>query len=267
MSTGRVICAVLVAAALFDPASGQAPGAEPVLLIHLDSNGIRLSGAVSSPASAATLRELAGSVPGMEAARVELHEHAAAPPGWSLVAELTLRAMLSTRYSEANITTTRVSIRGVSESLQLGSGDIRRLRQALLPGMQLEVDIIETAAGARHEELCRRAFDAVLREHPVEFAPGSVAPGPEARVLLDALIELAVDCPTAHLTVFGAGDGPPSLAADRQLAAARAEAVVAYLSDRGIDRGRLTAQLATAAPAARSRRMSFAIRFGQAALP
>lgn len=85
----------------------------------------------------------------------------------------------------------------------------------------------------------QRDLDRLLVATPVTFAPGGRALGELDRRILNAVVALIRAAPTVNVTVIGLAD-------DTDLAAARAEAVRAYLTGQGVDEDLLTAEPGTA---------------------
>ena len=219
MSLQRIVPIGVVLVALLASASGPASSdksgsaatalpVSPQLLIERDPAGISVTGAVSSDAHEAILRDVAGRhVPSsdivFDVQRAEL-----LPPGWALVTELTLRAMLTTRFSEAKVNAGGVSIRGVTADAAAWHDARSRLDASLLSGMQLETNVIEVPSMPDYLALCRRQFDALLKNRKLEFAIAGSSLESGAEALLDGLVEAAADCPDAVLSIRAGGDGP-----------------------------------------------------------
>ena len=81
----------------------------------------------------------------------------------------------------------------------------------------------------------------VVQHAELNFEKSSDTIGTSARSLLDEIVEIAFDCPSLMISVTGHTDNTGNEASNRALSKARAESVVAYLSERGIDPGRLSA--------------------------
>jgi outer membrane protein OmpA-like peptidoglycan-associated protein len=255
-----------------DPASGDDAGdsqavlpATPHLRIRRDLSGISVSGQVSSVAHEAILRDVVGRLAPAATVSFDVQLAELLPPGWALVTELALRATLWTRFSEAEVTASRVSISGVTADADAWSDARSRLGLALLSGMQLETRVIELPSLPDYESLCRQQFDAVLKTRTLEFPVAMSTLESNAEALLDSLIETATDCPAAILSIRASGDGPESVTANRMLAEARLQVIVDYLIGHGLPPTRINALPAAESDAARARPVSFAVSFVDAA--
>lgn len=255
-------------AASREPASsddaGNIQGALPVtpyLHIKRDVSGISVAGQVSSVAHEAILRDVVGRIAPAYAVFFDLKQVESLPPGWALVTELALRAMLWTRFSDAEVTASGVSIRGVTRDADAWGNARSRLGASLLSGMQLETQVIELQSMPDYESLCRQQFDAVLKTRALEFAVAVSTLESNAAALLDSLIETAADCPDTIISIRASGDGPESVAANRKIAEARLQAIVQYLTGHGLSPVRINALPAADGNAARARPVTFAVSF------
>lgn len=277
MSLQRIVPIGVVLVALLASASGPASSDEsgsaatalpvsPQLLIERDPAGISVTGAVSSDAHEAILRDVAGRhVPSsdivFDVQRAEL-----LPPGWALVTELTLRAMLTTRFSEAKVNAGGVSIRGVTADAAAWHDARSRLDASLLSGMQLETNVIEVPSMPDYLALCRRQFDALLKNRKLEFAIAGSSLESGAEALLDGLVEAAADCPDAVLSIRAGGDGPASVTGNRELAEARLQAIVDYLAVHGLPETRIESLAVADGTAGNSRKVTFTVSFAKSGI-
>ena len=93
----------------------------------------------------------------------------------------------------------------------------------------------------QQDKLCEEMMSRVVQHAELNFEKSSDTIGTSARSLLDEIVEIAFDCPSLMISVTGHTDNTGNEASNRALSKARAESVVAYLSERGIDPGRLSA--------------------------
>jgi OOP family OmpA-OmpF porin len=111
----------------------------------------------------------------------------------------------------------------------------------------------------------------VLRHANVNFAKSSAQFRTSALAALDEIVEIAFDCPSLMIAVTGHTDATGNDAANRALSKARAESVVTYLAEHGVDPLRLSADgVGSDAPIASNenaagrqinRRIEFGLRF------
>ncbi len=94
---------------------------------------------------------------------------------------------------------------------------------------------------AQFDSLCRNLMSQALRQANLNFEKSSDEIRTSARATLDEIIEIIFDCPSLVIVVTGHTDNTGEEAANRALSKARAESIVAYLTERGIDPGRLSA--------------------------
>ncbi len=93
----------------------------------------------------------------------------------------------------------------------------------------------------RFNRLCEELMSRVLQQGNVTFAVSSAELGTNAFGMLDEIVEIAFDCPSLSITVTGNSDNTGNETANHALSKARAESVVTYMTERGIDPARLRA--------------------------
>lgn len=99
-----------------------------------------------------------------------------------------------------------------------------------------------TASGPSLRDLnaCQSLLDGLIDGQAVPFALNAATLEPQALPLLDALGRAMLRCDTARIEISGHTDATGDAAANMTLSQARADAVLDYLSARGVPRARLT---------------------------
>ena len=130
----------------------------------------------------------------------------------------------------------------------------------------------QTRVSCRFHQERLQLLLAALRSGTIEFEESSSTLSSGSYGQLDALVELATDCPTASISITGHTDSTGASLSNLLLSEARAQSVMAYLVTRGIQAERLSAHGAgSSAPVAdnsdprarhRNRRIEFELRFG-----
>ncbi|MCB1845437.1 MAG: OmpA family protein, partial [Halioglobus sp.] len=193
------------------------------------------------------------------------------PPAWSLVTEQTLRTLALTRQGNASVTNSEIHLRGMHDNPPGWQAALRALERTLLPGMRITNEVIVFDDSLSFGELCQQRFEATLRAgRQVRFQPSSDDLSPAAWPLLDALIEIAADCPGTRMIITGHSDADGREQQDTALGTRRAGAVVSYMTAHGISAARLHAvgadplalaeAINTPAARARSRRIDFSLQ-------
>jgi len=231
----------VIAATHLLPASADATGTTEdradtplVLTIHKNPQALQIQGIASSTAHEVILRRTAERYYGNATIVIDLDGGIRTPPGWALVTELVLRALAHTDAARATITASLVSIEGVSTHPSDYAAALQRIESALLENMSVESHVAGIAANRSFDELCQARFRMTEKSGTIEFAVSATEFGPNALPLLDALVEIAVDCPGTRIRVTGHTDGRGDTAANQTLGHARAMSVIEYMTGRGV---------------------------------
>lgn len=211
--------------------------------MHIEVDAVHLSveGTTSSAAHDEIIRQTAADLFPQHEITMDLQGALATPPGWALTTELTLRALVETPAATATINAHRVHVSGVAENLQAWLLAARKIEDHLLPGMRLVTEVREMQPSSRVQKMCADVFQSALRGRSIAFPSSSDRIKTTAYGLLDELIQIVADCPGAHVAVTGHTDTTGVAAANQVLSEARARAVVAYMTQRGIPAERLSA--------------------------
>lgn len=224
------------------PGQSGAARPKPTLIIERRNSHVTITGDVSSVENEIRILQLAESFePNIEVEK-DLRLRASLPAGWALVTELALRAVMDMHSSAAYVDEQRISIRGFTTDPVAWQAAAKQLAENLLPGMRFENEVELLPLGDTHEEQCRRLFTSVTSERHVGFRPSSDELNSNAFPLLDEIIQIAADCPSAAITITGHTDSSGDEGTNQLLSKARADAVVAYMVARGIAANRLEAR-------------------------
>ena len=223
--------------ALADTLDGSAGEAVPEFSIRRTQATLTIEGPVSSSAHEAQLKRVVAERMSSVDARFDVHPDTPLPADWSLMTMLTLKAMAPTSTSTALVTPSSITLKGVTADCDDWRDALNELQRAA-SDLELDAGVEEICALPPLKELCRKLFLGTMRGRKLEFFDGSATLRPPATMLLDAVIQLAADCPAARFGIVGHGDA--------RLAVARAETVGAYLRDRGLDASRIAVSNAVA---------------------
>ncbi len=203
----------------------------------LDS--IVVTGTTSSSAHEEILRTLSAELFADLDQRFDLVAGVPAPPGWSLVTEQTLRTLAMTRHGKASVSPAVLSLQGVYDDPAAWGQALTRLERTLLSDMLIVNEAVAYDDRLSFAELCQQQFSKAVASGEVRFALGSNVLSPASYPFLDALIEIAADCPGSRVAVTGHTDASGGETTNVQLSKSRAMAVTDYFVARGIRRERL----------------------------
>ncbi|MGI9204098.1 MAG: OmpA family protein [Woeseiaceae bacterium] len=237
---GAALCAILG----FITAQARQTGDTPVdqasvLTIDIDQSSVTIRGVVSSVAHESILRQRALALFPDKTRSFHVMEQPSLRPGWALLTEVTLRAVAESYYSTTRISETLISITGITNSESNWQPGLMRIHHYLLPGMGIEHRMSEIGSLDSHADQCAVLFDDAMRDYSVEFPRSGTALGPSARPFLDTLVQIAVDCPSAHFRITGHTDNTGNEPSNVALSLARAEAVAHYMQGQGIRETRI----------------------------
>ncbi|MCY4395862.1 MAG: OmpA family protein [Rhodospirillaceae bacterium] len=117
----------------------------------------------------------------------------------------------------------------------------RALLQAI-KGVEAVSDETTSMPALATPAACRKAIEARKGDLPIRFAAGTAVIDPKSHALLDALTIAAKRCTGVTIEIQGHTDPSGKPDADRKLSEAQASAVAAYMTDRGVPAGRLSAR-------------------------
>lgn len=236
MRTVLLLALFLHAAIVADIATAAS---DVAMTIDRHAGGVTISGTTSSSAHEAILRQTAErSFPG-QVLEFEFSGPATAPPGWALVTDMALRAAAATRRARIEISRWSVSTSGVTTDRKAWSGAIARVGHALPDGMVLRDEVVAIRPDRSHADRCLSRFRRLAVDQSIEFLRSGAELSAGSYAGLDGLLELAVDCPDLHLGITGHTDDSGDEHANQRLSLARADAVAAYLIERGLPATRI----------------------------
>jgi len=226
------------------------------LVIEYSRARLLVRGDISSAGHEQILRQSAALEFPESDIQFELSIRTGLPPAWSLITDLTLRALAKTTSATAEITAERITIRGLSSDPAAWQDAVDWLEKTLSPEIVLDASVATLKSSRSFESVCRGLFAAAFRAHRIGFEGDSMTLSSSAYSLLDELIELGTDCPAALIRITGNGDGGG--AANQETGRQRAEAVLSYLEGRGFDPARLSAH---GAKTSTNRKIVFSVTF------
>ena len=221
-----------------------------LLMIYKNPRALRIRGIASSTAHEIILRRTAQRYFGDITIVTDLDTGQHTPPGWTLITELVLRALAHTDAARASITASAISIEGVTTQTNEYAAALQRIEAVLPENMSMESKVSGIASNTSFDELCRARFSMTEKAGTIEFAVSTADFSQNVAPLLDALIEIAIDCPATTIRVTGHTDSSGDATANQALGQARAMRVIAYMTGHGVPAKQFEAALAVPAPSA-----------------
>jgi len=228
---------VAITQELPDPVEAAVP--PPVLIIDRRNSQLTIAGDVRSTAHESRLQLIAESFLTRKQVDTELRIRTPLPPAWPLVTELVLRAIGATHTSTAYVDEQQIFIRGFTPDQVAWMATTARLEEHLPPGVRFRYEVEELKIGASLEEQCRQLFAAASTGRRIGFKQASDELNSNAYSLLDEMVQIAADCPSAAILITGHTDNSGNEETNRYLSKARADSVVAFMIGRGIAAERL----------------------------
>ena len=225
------------------------------LLIERNQAGLTIRGDVSSIAHERILLETTTrDFAGLDI-EMDVKIGSVMPPGWSLITDLTLRALSHTASSTAQIDKSGVVLTGYTTDSSGWFRAVARIEKSLSGEMALTSTVTAVSSKLTFETMCRQMFAAAFRSHRIKFAIGSSTLSSSSHALLDEIAEIGSDCPQAQIRITGFGDGGPDT---EGIGLARANAVVNYLESAGFNLSRVEPLVAEDQS---GRRIVFSVKF------
>ena len=252
-----------------DPSGASQLPPDPPVMMKIIRNSARLeiSGDVSSVAHELILQQIARRLFPDQSTEINVDHGTRAPPGWALVTELVLRAIAQTESARASVSDTDISIEGLTSDPVAYAAAKQRIDAVLPEGMTIASMVTGMSTSLSYVDLCRNRFAQTISGGLVLFAISTADFGESALPLLDALVEIAVDCPDTTIRVTGFTDSTGNSVTNEALGLARAARVIDYMTSSGLPDARFEAMTAISNGAAnqdadrRSRQLSRRVEF------
>jgi len=239
--SGAALSAIVCQAVLFIySANAQSVVTDPHLTFEVGKSTVSVHGNVSSAAHSSMLRKQALELFPERVKTFDLIETPALPAGWALISEITLRAIAPTYSSTTEITSTSISIDGITGNQSEWQKSIASVENNLLPGMRLRQKVSAVGLPISQPKLCERILVNATRHSNIEFARSSAELRSSTFPALDKMIQLMTDCPLTSIRIIGHTDNTGEPETNIVVSLARAESVSRYLIARGIRADRIS---------------------------
>lgn len=173
---------------------------------------------------------------------LEFTDRTGLPSDWTLISELAARAAALLEEGSVTILEGEIAIEGTSPRDDEIGRLIDRLDAVRGPATAISTRIIGVSPTREpYDVLCRRQFFGLTRDNTVGFVQSGATLSGNALPALQRIAELLSDCPGLEVTITGHTDSLGDPDVNLAISLARAEAVVDYLVDLGLDGRRLSA--------------------------
>jgi OOP family OmpA-OmpF porin len=246
VSTRRKLSGVLLSAFIGQvllfvySANAQSTVINSNLIFEIGKSNISIRGDVSSAAHGSILRQRTLELFPEKTKTFDLVEKPALPAGWALISEITLRAIAPTYASITEITSTSISISGITGNQNEWRQSIAQVEKNLLPGMRLSQNVSAVRLPIAQPQLCERILVNATQHSKIEFLRSGATLRSSTFPALDKLIQLLTDCSLTSIRIIGHTDSIGEPASNAIVSLARAESVSAYLVDHGIRANRIS---------------------------
>lgn len=233
--TRSLILAVILAAA-------DAAAVTPSLEAFVAPARIELRATTTSDAHRRLLRRALSPDSSSRENVLEFTDRTGLPSDWTLISELAARAAALLEEGSVTIFDGDIAIEGTSPRDDEIRRLIGRLDAVRGPATSISTRIIGVSPTREpYDVLCRRQFFRLTRDNTVGFVHSGSTLSGNALPALQRIAELLSDCPGLEVTITGHTDSLGDPDVNLAISLARAEAVVDYLVDLGLDRQRLRA--------------------------
>jgi OmpA-OmpF porin, OOP family len=213
-----------------------------VFKVEKTDAGVRLSGYAPDEKARQELLAAARTAFFADSVSDDLKLGAGAPAGFVAAAKATLPSIARLASGALTMSDTGLRVDGAAVYGK-AADDIRQALAAAMPGgfkLDANVEVAPPGAPLAANE-CQPRFAGILSKGRILFETGKAAISHESAAVLDGLVGLVQRCADADIEVAGHTDSVGSAASNLDLSKRRAEAVVAYLKDAGVDTSRITA--------------------------
>ncbi|MET0545338.1 MAG: OmpA family protein, partial [Caulobacterales bacterium] len=171
---------------------------------------------------------------------------------WAGAARLGLKLMSDMPDGEAELSGTRLTVRGTAPNETFAQDALAQLRALPQPftgesAIAVKLDIPELhgadlAANVGSVDECQGAFIKIMAVNTINFESGTATIGADNQMILNKIAYVSKRCSRFKINVEGYTDSSGARPANLALSKARADSVVAYLIAQGVSPQRLTAQ-------------------------
>lgn len=206
-----------------------------------DPGTLTLKGSVPDAAAHAKLLDAARTA--FVGARIddEVKVQGGAPDGFGQAALAGLRQLSRLDKGQLALSDSSLSLTG-SALFPKAEGQIRTALADLPKGFSARSDIGAAPPAAGTDAAgCQALFGELLGKGKIQFETAKAKIDGVSSGLLDHLVGIALRCPAQTIEISGHTDASGNEQSNLDLSKRRAQAVVDYLADAGLDRGHLTA--------------------------
>lgn len=210
-----------------------------------DSSGVALRGRITDE----RMREAVESLARARFGRVDsaLRSDASVPDGWTLRAIAALEALNALDRGNATVTRDLVRVSGVSGSQTASDAVAARLAQRLGAGARYELAIrydrrLDPLLGLPSGIECVDRLNAAMQESEIGFEPNKSVIAGDPGPTLEHLAETMALCSDFRIEIGGHTDSQGSEGFNAELSRSRAQAVLAAMTEAGINTSNMTAK-------------------------
>ncbi len=213
------------------------------LIMHFDGAMLTLDGVGGNAQERSTLLDMAQARYTERGVSGQLQTRQNTPQGWLQAAQAGLEALALLNEGRVVLLSNVISVYGTAPdataAARMRSGLKRRLPEHFVTRVSLERAFKEASLDANS---CQGEFNALLTRLKIEFETASAQISASSQPLLDNLAQIARRCPQAQIEIAGHTDDQGTRNNNLRLSQLRAEAVMEYLVQNGVDLRRLVAR-------------------------